>query len=191
MKSITPSSFKKIRDYVYNTAGIIIGPEKSAMVINRLWKRLELIGSISFESYLDYVGSAEGVEERSLMLDLLTTNETYFFREPAHFNFLRSQILPEYCGRKIKIWCAAASSGVCTRGSTSIKSCPLRGSATIQAIVRSLLPNSRSKRKRAKLRNAGEPADARGGADVGADVGADAVGVGMVRPLERQVPTRK
>ena len=65
--------------------------------------------------------------------------------------------------------------------------------------MRSLLPNSRSKRKRAKLRNAGEPADAEGGADVGADfgadvgadVGADAVGVGMVRPLERQVPRIK
>jgi len=50
------------------------------------------------------------------MLDLLTTNETYFFREPAHFKLLREQILPqltqrENAQRAPRVWCAAASSG--------------------------------------------------------------------------------
>jgi chemotaxis protein methyltransferase CheR len=45
------------------------------------------------------------------MLDLLTTNETYFFREPAHFDFFRDEIIPQQGMQKMRVWCAAASTG--------------------------------------------------------------------------------
>ncbi len=109
--NISPFAFHKIRDYVYRTAGIIIGADKTAMVTGRLWRRLELLGHKDYETYFAYVSSPAGAQERSTMLDLLTTNETYFFREPAHFNFLRDEIIPQQGYNKMRVWCAAASTG--------------------------------------------------------------------------------
>lgn len=108
---ISPFAFHKIRDYVHRTAGIIIGADKTALVTGRLWRRLELFGHKNYEAYFAYVSSAEGAQERSTMLDLLTTNETYFFREPAHFNFLRDEIIPQQGFNKMRVWCAASSTG--------------------------------------------------------------------------------
>jgi chemotaxis protein methyltransferase CheR len=108
---ISQASFNQIREYIYREAGITIGPEKSAMVTSRLWRRLEITGCADYESYLAFITSKAGYEERCLMLDLLTTNETYFFREPAHFKLLAQQILPQVRPRPVRVWCAAASTG--------------------------------------------------------------------------------
>lgn len=109
--TISPAAFDQIRHYIYRTAGINIGADKSTMVISRLWRRLELVNCADFEAYFAFVTSPQGGDERSCMLDLLTTNETYFFREPAHFHFLRDKILPHFSRKKIKVWCAASSTG--------------------------------------------------------------------------------
>lgn len=109
--NISQFAFHKIRDYVYQTAGIIIGANKMAMVTGRLWRRLELLGHKDYETYYAYVASAAGEQERNTMLDLLTTNETYFFRESAHFNFLRDEIIPQQGHHKLRVWCAASSTG--------------------------------------------------------------------------------
>jgi len=111
LSDISPFAFHKIRDYVYRTAGIIIGADKTAMVTGRLWRRLELFGHKDYETYFAFVSSSAGAQERDTMLDLLTTNETYFFREPAHFNFLRDTIIPQHGNKKLRVWCAAASTG--------------------------------------------------------------------------------
>jgi chemotaxis protein methyltransferase CheR len=108
---ISPFALHKIRDYVYRTAGIIIGVDKAAMVTSRLWRRLELFGYSDYEAYFAYVSSPAGVQERHTMLDLLTTNETYFFREPAHFDFLRDEIIPQQGRDNMRVWCAASSTG--------------------------------------------------------------------------------
>lgn len=108
---ISPFAFHKIRDYVYRTAGIVIGNDKTALVTGRLWRRLELYGHKTYEAYFAYVSSAEGAQERATMLDLLTTNETYFFREPAHFDFLRDEIIPHQRSNSMRVWCAASSTG--------------------------------------------------------------------------------
>ncbi|MEN0037557.1 MAG: protein-glutamate O-methyltransferase CheR [Cellvibrio sp.] len=108
---ISSFAFHKIRDYVHRTAGIIIGADKTALVTGRLWRRLELFGFDSYEAYFSFVSSPKGAQERNTMLDLLTTNETYFFREPAHFNFLRDEIIPQQGYNKMRVWCAASSTG--------------------------------------------------------------------------------
>ena len=91
---LSTATFNQIREFAYRNAGIIIGPEKRAMVVSRLWRRLDLLGQRDFATYFAFVSSSEGVTERGHMLDQLTTNETYFFREPAHFSRLKHQILP-------------------------------------------------------------------------------------------------
>lgn len=108
---ISTFALHKIREYVHRTAGIVIGADKTALVTGRLWRRLEVTGHTTYESYFAYVSSAAGEEERQIMLDLLTTNETYFFREPAHFNFLRDQVIARRGSQKLRVWCAASSSG--------------------------------------------------------------------------------
>lgn len=108
---ISTIALHKIRDYVHRTAGIVIGADKTALVTGRLWRRLELTGHTTYESYFAFVLSPAGEQERNIMLDLLTTNETYFFREPAHFNFLRDHIIPQQGPQKMRVWCAASSTG--------------------------------------------------------------------------------
>ncbi len=65
----------------------------------------------SFDAYLDRVCEPEQDHERQHLIDLLTTNETYFYREPAHFDYLLERILPAYRGRALRVWSAACSSG--------------------------------------------------------------------------------
>jgi chemotaxis protein methyltransferase CheR len=70
------------------------------------------VGLNSFEAYYAYVVSKKHPEERQIVVDLLTTNETYFFREPRHFTVLRDEILPaRSMARPFRIWSAASSSG--------------------------------------------------------------------------------
>lgn len=108
---LNPRTFNQIRDYVYRHAGITINAEKNSMVVSRLWRRLDVLGLADFESYFDLVNSPQGAAERVHMLDQLTTNETYFFREPAHFTRLQNQILPSLKRRPLRVWCGAASTG--------------------------------------------------------------------------------
>lgn len=108
---ISASALGKIRELVYRTAGIVIGADKTALVTGRLWRRLAIYGFTSYDTYVDFIARPEGADERDIMLDLLTTNETYFFREPAHFDFLRNEIIPRQGSGTMRVWCAAASTG--------------------------------------------------------------------------------
>jgi chemotaxis protein methyltransferase CheR len=110
-QNINPIAFEEIRRFMRQSAGIQIGAEKSALVVSRLWRRLEALECQNFEEYLTYLKLPEGAAEHQQLLDLLSTNETYFFREPAHFERLKHQILPQINRRPIRIWSAASSSG--------------------------------------------------------------------------------
>lgn len=111
MKSLSPEAFRTIQEWLYQTAGILINAQKGSMVVSRLWRRIETLGLEDFDAYLAYAFGTGGAAERAEMLDRLTTNETYFFREPAHFARLKNQIIPSLKDRPIKVWCAAASTG--------------------------------------------------------------------------------
>jgi len=77
-----------------------------------LGKRLHHFNFSSFRQYLNWLNDSRSGEELQVSLDLLTTNETYFFREPKHFEFLRTAVLPQYKGtRTLRVWSAACSSG--------------------------------------------------------------------------------
>jgi chemotaxis protein methyltransferase CheR len=108
---ISADSFRKIRDLLHQHAGILLGDTKTVLVAGRLWRRLQLLGCNNYEDYLALINGPGGRDELALMIDLLTTNETYFFREPAHFRLLCEQILPAVNRRPFRVWCAASSSG--------------------------------------------------------------------------------
>ena len=104
--------FLWIKDYLYRQAGIALTDGKQALVCGRLDKRLRYYGFSSYSEYFDLLDKPGFEQETSMAIDLLTTNETYFFREPKHFDFLTEHFFPEHPpGREIRIWSAASSSG--------------------------------------------------------------------------------
>ncbi len=108
---IRDDEFNRIRRFIYEHAGISLAPQKRQLVAGRLHKRVRHYGFKTYAEYFRYVSAKEGEAERQVLVDHLTTNETYFFREPAHFEFLSQTVLPAYRGRSFRAWSAASSSG--------------------------------------------------------------------------------
>lgn len=107
------SDFAKISQMVYQIAGIRLTTGKEELVRSRLMKRLRALSLNSFHAYLGYIEQDRTSQELRIMIDFLTTNKTSFFRETQHFEYMRTQILPEIIkrGRGMRIWSAGCSSG--------------------------------------------------------------------------------
>lgn len=102
--------FQLFQDLIYRLAGVHLLETKKAMVNGRLMRRLRALQMGSFTEYHDFV-QVDGTE-RDIMVDLLTTHETYFFREPEHFHYLGGDVLKNFPSHtEMKIWSAAASTG--------------------------------------------------------------------------------
>lgn len=109
---ITDAEFAQFQRLIYQIAGISLADSKKVLLVGRLGKRLKALGLPSFGAYYKHVASGNDPGERQTMVDLLTTNETYFFREEAHFDFLRQTILPQHPpGESFDVWSAASSTG--------------------------------------------------------------------------------
>ncbi|CAG0910260.1 unnamed protein product, partial [Cyprideis torosa] len=89
---------------------IHLGDAKQALVAGRLAKRLKAHNLTSYSDYIALI--TRNAEEAQSAVDLLTTNETYFFREPQHFDYLRDVILPSHkVNSPFRVWSAACSTG--------------------------------------------------------------------------------
>lgn len=108
--ALTESEFVQIRDLMSQVSGITLADHKRQLVAGRLMKRLRALACASFGEYVTYLLAPEHQEERRLAVDLLTTNETYFFREDAHFQALR-QWLSARSRQPLRLWSAACSTG--------------------------------------------------------------------------------
>ena len=109
---MTSKEFECFRRLMYEHAGIYLAPEKKIMVASRLAKRLDYYGLSSYGDYFQIVMSRDYPDEFQIMVNILTTNETYFFREPKHFDFFRDEILKKWRGDdSFRVWSAASSSG--------------------------------------------------------------------------------
>ncbi len=108
---LTEKQFKRISRIVHRLCGIYLKSGKEALVRARLMKRLRALRMSSFEAYIRYIESDAGARELEMMVDVMTTNKTSFFRESAHFDFLRDQVLPNLTNWRMRFWTAACSSG--------------------------------------------------------------------------------
>lgn len=109
---ITEKEFGLFKAFIYEHVGIHLSDNKQPLVSGRLAKRLKQHGLKNYGEYYRLISSAGYADERQAAIDLLTTNETHFFREPKHFDFMRSTILPQRVrGRSFRVWSAACSSG--------------------------------------------------------------------------------
>jgi chemotaxis protein methyltransferase CheR len=112
VKSISDAEFAQFQRFIFEAAGISMADAKKALVTGRLNKRLAVHQLESFGDYFRLLSSGQHPQEVQMAVDLLTTNETYFFREIKHFEFLKVQaIKARNQAQPFRVWSAASSSG--------------------------------------------------------------------------------
>ena len=107
---LSEAEFREFQQMIFSVAGIHMQASKRTMVAGRLSKRVKALNLGSYSAYWQYL--RRDAAEKQIAVDLLTTNETYFFREPRHFELLKDRILPGHFRRHpFRLWSAACSSG--------------------------------------------------------------------------------
>ncbi len=116
--NLTDAEFNEIREIIYTRFGISLGEHKRSLVIGRLRKLALQKGFNSFAELVSFVKTDPSGSSLQEMIDRMSTNHTFFFREKQHFQLLSEKILPEIVERlqksrshDLRIWCAAASTG--------------------------------------------------------------------------------
>lgn len=113
---LTAEDFDCLAAMLLGDAGITLAKSKATLLYSRLAKRLRALGLTEFRQYCELLNDPKEKDERARMLAALTTNVTRFFREPHHFEHLRTDVLPPLIaaakkGGRVRIWSAACSSG--------------------------------------------------------------------------------
>jgi chemotaxis protein methyltransferase CheR len=118
IKRLTEDEFNKFARLIYDESGIFLKDTKITLLSNRLRKRLQALKIAEFSDYYKYLNSLperERTIEYEKMLDVVSTNETYFFRNERHFDALVQECLPQISkvktNKRIRIWSAACSTG--------------------------------------------------------------------------------
>ena len=116
--AISDKDFEQLRDFIYNICGMYFHTTKKYFLESRLARRMEATGSKAYQDYYALLKSPRGSEELKYLMDEITTNETYFFRNVPQLAALENKLLPEIVElknkmgfRKLRIWSAASSSG--------------------------------------------------------------------------------
>ena len=112
VRPLTPTEFDEIRRLAHAKFGLDLRTGKEDLVAARLSRKIREAQCRSFREYYQLVQADRTGEALIGMIDALATNHTGFLREPAHFDFLRDQVLPAWAGRaRIDLWSAACSTG--------------------------------------------------------------------------------
>ena len=117
MTDLSPQAYAFLADVVYRRSHIRLGADRQAFVTGRLANRLRELGCSGFYDYCRLLNAAGGDHEAERLIELISTNHTHFFREPAHFSILARDVVPQVApraaaaGRGLRVWSAAAASG--------------------------------------------------------------------------------
>lgn len=118
MMPITDAEFERVIALVYDRFGIRLSDQKRSLVVGRLQKLVKNRGYSSFSEYMDYVVADTSTNATADLINRISTNHTYFFREKEHFDYFTAVALPEVIKRlrsqnkrNLRIWCAGCSSG--------------------------------------------------------------------------------
>ena len=111
--------FEEFQRLIYGETGIWLGHSKTSLLCGRLFRRLRALQIPTLAEYYELVSNPKHHQERMLMIDAITTNETHFFREPQHFELLTQKVFPRWQAeatrgrraKKLRIWSAGCSSG--------------------------------------------------------------------------------
>lgn len=110
MTPLCDHSFRQISDLMYEVCGLSFSDSKRPLISSRLAPRIQRLGLDGYEAYASLLTSHDDHGELQVAIDLLTTNETYFFREPAHFEVLEQELMTTR-PQAYSVWSAASSFG--------------------------------------------------------------------------------
>lgn len=109
------TTFKQLRDFIYEKSGIFIPDTKKYLIETRLVKRIEDKNLKGFEDYLHFIRYSTNGDELAKLFDTVTTNETFFFRESQQLDVFTDILLPKILEKgslkTLRIWSAACSTG--------------------------------------------------------------------------------
>ena len=113
MSAITDREFSELVKFIKQNFGINL-TQKKALLLGRLDNYITQNGFASFSEYFHYIVNDSSGKAGAILLNKLTTNHTYFMREPQHFNYLEQVALPAFArnaGKDLRIWSAGCSTG--------------------------------------------------------------------------------
>jgi len=109
--AFSDKEFRRISDIMYAAVGLSYNDSKKSLIQSRLAPRIQRLGLSGFAEYIAILEDEREATEFQMAVDLLTTNETYFFREPKHYDLLEREF-PQMPGKgALAVWSAAASFG--------------------------------------------------------------------------------
>lgn len=110
LQELRDDTYLQLARLMHESVGLSFSTAKKALIASRLSPRIQRLGLADYDAYVDLIAGPGDGGEFQMAVDLLTTNETYFFRESAHFDLLESEL-----GRKrpqrLRLWSAASSFG--------------------------------------------------------------------------------
>jgi chemotaxis protein methyltransferase CheR len=116
--AISDKDYEQLRDYIYNLCGMYFHTTKKYFLESRVTCRIEATGTKTCQDYYQFLKSPSGSEELKFLMDEITVNETFFFRNVPQLTAFENKLLPELVElknkmgfRKLRIWSAASSSG--------------------------------------------------------------------------------
>lgn len=110
MLTLEDPVYRRIAGLMHDAIGLHLAESKKSLVVSRLSGRIQRLGLGGFDDYLALIEGRDDAGEFQMAVDLLTTNETYFFREPAHFDLLEQEFARAPRG-PLAVWSAASSFG--------------------------------------------------------------------------------
>lgn len=110
--TLCPKRLKRLSDAIHQRLGVVLGESKRSLIEGRLSRRSQELGLPNLDAYIDHLFACPPQDEEWLLADtLLTTNETYFFREPRHFAVLEAMARRHPQNAEFRLWSAASSTG--------------------------------------------------------------------------------
>ncbi len=109
--AFSDSEFRQLADIMYEAVGLAYNDSKKSLIHSRLSPRIQKLGLSGFAEYIALLNDESQPAEFQMAVDLLTTNETYFFREPRHYEALERELASYRSKAPVAIWSAAASFG--------------------------------------------------------------------------------
>ncbi len=113
---INPKNYKFLLEHVYTHSGLVLEGDKQYLFECRLAPIVRQLGLESIDDLCALIQSSRQPEVNHQVVEAMTTNETYFFRDPCHYDAIRTVLLPQLVKdrrdtRKLRFWSAASSTG--------------------------------------------------------------------------------
>lgn len=114
--AITDAEYERARKMLHDACGVALEGDRRSLLLGRTQEVMRTLKLTSFTAYLDRVEEDRSGRLISQLVNRISTNYTYFWRESEHFEFFRRTAVPEAADRNkrertLRIWCAAASTG--------------------------------------------------------------------------------